>query len=477
VSRLSEKQLLILTIGITVLLAGGLGFLIWSDFKAIEEEEQRIAQLQQQIQSADQEIAQIPQREYRVIANREISDKEVAFLPEESEIETFWEVLERFAEEAGVRISEIAPADARGLSGAQGSIQSVAQLLSLRGSIDQFLRFINLVENYDRIINVIEYSVAAGDMGIDGKARHGIRLALTTFTYSKKIANTIVSIPQYEKKKEHPEVKKWLGKIKIQEKETYTLRTSLGRRDPFVNVRRKVEVTPDDSPEDKAAQEAMVENLVEMVQTLRDGLEIEAHLREINDLFRLAQQRKDNSELFQQLSRLIDQVQRENLLTIREYQERFRNDVLLPFEEIKAIMSSVDPTEPRLTPSQVDEWTQKVTAAFEERDWKKVEDLVRAFMEISKNGDWVEETAREGVVAIADTLRRARVIQKFEKRRIKISTILFSPNAVSVAVINSKQLSEGDALDGDGRVVVFEIGENYVIFETEGVEIKKTQNE
>jgi hypothetical protein len=37
VSRLTEKQLLFLTIGIGVLLAGGLGFLIWSDMKTIEE--------------------------------------------------------------------------------------------------------------------------------------------------------------------------------------------------------------------------------------------------------------------------------------------------------------------------------------------------------------------------------------------------------------------------------------------------------
>ena len=56
-----------------------------------------------------------------------------------------------------------------------------------------------------------------------------------------------------------------------------------------------------------------------------------------------------------------------------------------------------------------------------------------------------------------------------------ISTILYSPTSVSVAIINSKQYTEGDALDADGRVLVVEIGENYVIFETEGVEIKRTK--
>ncbi len=34
-NRLSEKQLLIVTIGIAVLLTGGLGFLIWNDLQTI----------------------------------------------------------------------------------------------------------------------------------------------------------------------------------------------------------------------------------------------------------------------------------------------------------------------------------------------------------------------------------------------------------------------------------------------------------
>jgi len=34
---------------------------------------------------------------------------------------------------------------------------------------------------------------------------------------------------------------------------------------------------------------------------------------------------------------------------------------------------------------------------------------------------------------------------------------------------------EEDSLDTEGLIIVMEIGENYVIFETEGVEIKRMQ--
>ena len=44
-SRLTEKQLLLLTIGITVLITAGLGFLIWSDFRTIDEEKVKIEDL------------------------------------------------------------------------------------------------------------------------------------------------------------------------------------------------------------------------------------------------------------------------------------------------------------------------------------------------------------------------------------------------------------------------------------------------
>ena len=473
--RFSEKQLLILTISISFLLSAGLGFLIWRDFRTIEEEQQTIEDLKTQIEAAEGEIKQIPAREHRVIANREISDKEVAFLPEETEIESFWEVLWRFAEESGVQISEITPNVGR-RTGKGGTISEVRQLLSVRGHIDEFIRFINHLENYDRIINVVEYSVRRGDVADeDGKVRHGIRLQLSTFTYSKKIANTIVSITHYEKKREHPEVKQWLSKIKLQEKETYTLRTSLNRRDPFVNIRKpilKAGPGPSDGPKIRE-QEQIVDQLVEMVRSLKEGLDIEDHLRKIKDLFRLAQQQADNREAFTRLKARIDDVQRQKMIKAPALIERMSLEVLQPFNEIKERMGKMQESEPKRSVAEVQEWLTKTKKAFDERNWMEVSKLVHDFRELTKDGERVEDDARSMVAQITGYLKSSQVIQRFEKRRISISTILYSPNQLSVAIINGKQYQAGDALDGDGTVVIVEIGENYVIFETEGVEIKR----
>ena len=481
-SRLTEKQLLFLTIGIGILLAGGLGFLIWSDLKTIEEERSTISDLQKQIKAAESEIALIPQREYRVIANREIADREVSFLPEAEEIETFWEVLERYAEESGVQISEIAPSGqraggARGRKKKASTISQVPQVMSLRGSVDEFLRFINMIENHDRIINVVEYGITAGETpDDDGTVRHGIRLGLNTFTYSKKIASTIVSISKYEEKREHPEVKKWLSRIKIQEKETYTLQPSLHRRDPFVSIRRLPQKQGGQDAADepnRAVQEGTIDNLVELVHTLVEGLDYEEELQKRGDLWRLQAQRRENRLVYRELNQEIPLAR--NDISIPELQERLTLEVISPWNDIQKRMDELDKGNPALTREQVKEWFDKITKFFDERKWEDVEAEVRAFKDASKQGEHVATDARELVVKIEDLRRRARVIQNFEKRNIKISTILFSPHGQSVAVINSKQMVEGDSLDTEGLIIVLEIGENYVIFETEGVEIKRMQ--
>jgi len=478
VSRLSEKQLLILTIGITVLLCGGLGWLIYSDLQAIEDEEATISELESQIAAAEVEIAKIDGREHRVIANREMANKEVEFLPAQDDIETFWEVLEKYAEESGIRISAIAPTGKQ--EKVKGPIQSVSQLLMVRGTADEFLRFMNLVENHDRIINVTEYSITSGeepDHEDPTKVRHSIKLALTTFTYSKQIANTIVSIPQYEKKRAHPDVARWRSKIKIQEKATYSLRTSLGRRDPFISARRKIEATSEEDEMDRKRIEAIIERLIERIRTLEGTLDLEETLRERKDIFRLAQQVKENREAFHALGRDIDQVKQEKLIRNSELAERFRLEVLGPFEEVKKRIKDGEENQPPMPLVEVKQRYEDIAKDFDERKWEAVRKKVRSFMELSRDGDHVVEEARPWVEKIADLLRRSNVIKDFEKRKIVISAIIYSPNAISLAIINGKTKSEGDALDADGRVVIAEVGEDYVIFETEGVEIKKLKGE
>jgi len=153
-----------------------------------------------------------------------------------------------------------------------------------------------------------------------------------------------------------------------------------------------------------------------------------------------------------------------------------RKEVIDPFERLKKRMGDLVDQNPPMPMEHVKEWRQKVAALYDEKKWKDVEGQVREFLERSKDGKHVAEASRELVIEILEYRRSAKVIQAFTKRRIVITTIIHSENGNSVVVINRKLYSEGDALDSAGEIIVVEIGESFVIFETEGVEIKKDRD-
>jgi hypothetical protein len=234
-------------------------------------------------------------------------------------------------------------------------------------------------------------------------------------------------------------------------------------------------VHPDGEAADPKYQEGLIENILELVRTLQQGLTFEEELQRRGDLWRLTAQRKENRETYATASESIATANKE--ITVPELRERFKKDVQVPWTAIQKRMEEMKNQNPKLTPAQVQEWVDKISKLYDEKKWAEVENECRAFRDASKNGQHIEDDAKDLVQRIFEFQRSAKVIDTFDKRKIQITTILYSPNGVSVAVINGKQMTVGDALDADGQVVVVEIGENYVIFETEGVEIRKTQTE
>ena len=70
--RFTEKQLTIMTIVVSVVIAGLFAFLIYQDLQTVDQEKQEVENLTAQIRQADQEAAKMPGREADVIVYREI---------------------------------------------------------------------------------------------------------------------------------------------------------------------------------------------------------------------------------------------------------------------------------------------------------------------------------------------------------------------------------------------------------------------
>jgi len=219
----------------------------------------------------------------------------------------------------------------------------------------------------------------------------------------------------------------------------------------------------------------VIENLIGALAVLNEGLDYEEELQKRGDLWRLQAQKKENRDLYRQLSDEIPLAQKD--IAFPDLQDQLKREVLAPWTEIQKRIEAIVQGNPKLTKDQVNEWLNRIDVLFENHQWTEVESQARQFSDASRKGQHVEDDAKDLVQKIFEMQRSAKVIQGFEKKSIKISTILYSPNGMSVAVINGRQMSEGDALDEQGTIIVVEIGENYVIFETEGVEIKRGQND
>lgn len=191
------------------------------------------------------------------------------------------------------------------------------------------------------------------------------------------------------------------------------------------------------------------------------------------DLWRLTAQRKENADYYNQIVDALTMAAKD--ITIPELKERMKREVLVPWEAIKKRMEDMRNQNPRFTAEQVQEYLARVQKNFDEKNWQGVESEARNFRDQSKNGAHVEEDAKDLVQKIFELQRQAKIIDAFYKRKLDISGILYSPRAQSVAVINGKQMTVNEALDAEGTILCVEIGEDYVVFETEGVEIKIEQ--
>ena len=106
-SKLSERQRLILTIVVSTLLTGGLVALILKDRAEIDTVRQEIASLDQRIRAADVEIRKTKSREDKVLVFRAVESRELAVLPTKQKIASFHRNLSTFLASAGLDFQEL----------------------------------------------------------------------------------------------------------------------------------------------------------------------------------------------------------------------------------------------------------------------------------------------------------------------------------------------------------------------------------
>lgn len=488
--RFTEKQMLLATAGGAVLLTAAFGALIWLDYQAItlneitdenqaaadvtdpEEwgERRKIQEIKRQMESAQAEADLMAKREQDVIVYREIVHRDAQILPEFDDVNNLAKTINDFETQSGVRLKRIGDLS---VNVGGEAIKTMPIKLQLEGTFDQFLKFLNLFESQDRIINTRTFSMQAGravGTGRDKVAIHDINLDLVTYIYtpSAGLAKP-VEIQNYDRRKDDPVIQKLVRQQKQARVDKYQLKPRINRRDPLVDPRRPGGSDPAaGDPADIEKQRILVDKLKFEIEVLKADVGQEQIFVQERKYVALASLKPMIDEKCAKLDAEI--VQSEPLITLSELREGFHDDVVVPFEQIKSQRKSVSNTPVVFSRQQAADFLDGMRASMESREYEKVAKQYAEFQGIVK-GQVVAEDAADVLEEMQSVVKEAQVMIEFLALKIKTSGLIIRPSG-SMVLINNKAKKTGDFVDAANRCRLKEIHPDHLLFELDGFEIE-----
>jgi hypothetical protein len=415
-----------------------------------------------------------------VIVFREIVERDSAILPDESEINEFINVIGEFEKYSGVVVTQVQGLSRRDRGRGKGKREAIIKIpmkIKLRGSYDQFLRFLNHFENYDRFVRISGFSIAQGShLGPGGAPQHEINLELVTYQYNPGGGPVKrVEIPNYERRKQDLEVQKRIRQSKPAHIEKYPLKPRISRRDPLLDPRETETPVADDGvdPEERFKQEKqLLEKLVLQVSLLQEDVRMEEKLRKNHDFMRIVPITKAIEERINQLDFQIQDVLAGKRITVPELKDEFISDVVQPYEQVKDRRAVAQKVHLILQRDQVFKMYRTMQEKYEAEEYKDVITVYQGFLQLSE-GKRIDEEAKplqEQMLALATN---AEKIVKFESEALDIDGVIIDPKRRSYTIINGRILAEGDTVDADGKIKIRKIDHSVIEFVYQDVVIKK----
>jgi Tfp pilus assembly protein PilO len=396
VKRLTDKQLLLATIAVPVLVVAGIGWMAWLDWQRIYAaemsddrpeaaeitdpeqwgEKRKCQEIRKEMAKLHVEADLIVKRETDVIVYREIVQRDSQILPDQGLVNEFTNTIDDFARTAGVTVTSSAGLNETG--DPNQAIRKVPIRLALSGSFDQFLKFVNLFETMDRIVNTKQFSLSAGTRSNDDPSLapvHGISLEMETYVYNPGAGlSKPVEIAGYEKRKEDPAIQKQIRQQKAARVDKYQLKPRINRRDPLVDPRRS-RTGPEAeglSADQFEALRKVVDALKVEVETLKEDVRLEQQYLQEKKYLQYVQLKALNDDKVLRLETAVREA--DPKVVVAELREIYQDEVKTPFERIAGERAKKgDGGFQFVLRAHVAEFLEKQKTAFEAREYEKCE--------------------------------------------------------------------------------------------------------
>jgi Tfp pilus assembly protein PilO len=213
----NEKQVTIITIAclVVIVLLGG-GLIYYLNFVVLEDRRKELTQVKGQVADAQHKVNQIPQLKAQIKARTEEAAEKSKRIPNltRDEYDTFANLLDDLRRRSGVMVSRGGwMQGAKPLSGTvrptkliPPTVHKVQYELSVTGSFYQLLRYLNLLEQQGRFINVESFSIgksstseqpaaAGAPPGPATAPKREMKLTLFSYTYRPTESTAAPELP------------------------------------------------------------------------------------------------------------------------------------------------------------------------------------------------------------------------------------------------------------------------------------------
>lgn len=477
-SNLNERQLLVLTIAVAVVLTGTLLYFVFDDRGEIDSIEQDISGLDARIDAAMVESRKIPALEDKVLLFRAVEPMELGVLPTEQHIADFHRNLSSWLNACGLKFQELPESSPEDSELAKG-IKVTRNRIKGRGDAASILKFMNMIENDPRLVSIKGFKIQAGDQDRDHPDQpvlHDFELHLETYFY--RPGKTVIDrehIPGAEERLQSPAMRASIAAFQPERPDTYVLRPAVGRRDPLVDPRRTREtVDPEAQRKQFEKEESIVVELETGYREIQELLEKEKALERAGDLFRLDRIRSEIDEKINNLRARVEQVGVTKSVSIAELQARM--DVIA--ESLGRLRSTRAPKEIVVTRQVAEKTLEELQGYFTKGDYSQIDTLGQSWVSFLR-GKQVMPEARPVIEQIRVLRDRAKVLGEFAAMQFDIGGRIVDREDPqrSVVGINGKSCRPGNTVDEKGLVTLVRIEKDAVTFEYKGEKIRRAVGE
>ncbi|MEO6596663.1 MAG: type 4a pilus biogenesis protein PilO [Planctomycetota bacterium] len=458
-----KKQLFAIVGGSTVLCVLAISGVYYVQ-GLIEEITVQTTQKKESIVVAEGKIAQIPGIEKEVIVLRENLDEYVKILPDTKELNAFVRTLQQFERQSGIMGTGLTPKNSR-VGKANGQFTPIEYTYDFTATLWQFLKFINLMESYERFVSITDFNIQSGATGRgevsrDGDIVHKVRLTMQTYTYNGKATGKEVEIPDYASLKEslREEIWKRMQAIKI---ERYEHRGHQGRRDILVDPRERGDQRNDGpSP---AEQRGLLERYIGEVSRLKEML---------------LRMRRQDTTLFEQyalekgLKEGIEKVSTEMesdrpRVSYAPYRLRWAKEVVAPLDDLRVQMDSTAKAETRRVDPFLPQKEMEQLVAEMKTDCTsgQLEVAKSRYESVSTRLNVPPEDPRHSLAVEAKSWHvKASTAIDFKSMDLRIQGLVVNRNGRSGVLLNGETYEEGDYISDELLIKLVEEEQVWFVF-------------